>query len=176
MRTMHRYSHTAKRAISGLLFCFSVQAYAGLQSPSTEVVLIVSGAIEQTNVGLEAHFDMQMINDFPVHTMYTQTLVTDGVKRFDGVLMRDLFTALGVNEQQVTQVIASALNDYAVTIPLADFYDYDVLIATRMDGVALQPTDKGPLWIVYPRDEWHKLKDIRYDYRWVWHLNRLHIR
>jgi hypothetical protein len=35
--------------------------------------------------------------------------------------------------------------------------------------------DKGPLWIVYPRDDYSVLHDARYDSRWVWQLNKLHI-
>lgn len=70
---------------------------------------------------------------------------------------------------------AIALNDYAVDIPTADFYAYDVLVAYRMDGATLNRNDKGPLWIVYPRDDHAALQDIRYDYRWVWQLYRLDV-
>jgi hypothetical protein len=45
-----------------------------------------------------------------------------------------------------------------------------------MDGERLLPRDKGPIWIVYPRDDFPELTDIRYDYRWVWQLTRLEIR
>ena len=56
-----------------------------------------------------------------------------------------------------------------------DFERFDVLVATHMDGERLQPSDKGPLWIVYPRDHHQELQDIRYDYRWVWQLIRLDV-
>jgi hypothetical protein len=35
--------------------------------------------------------------------------------------------------------------------------------------------DKGPLWIAYPRDFNKVLQDSRYDARWVWQLNKLHV-
>lgn len=146
-----------------------------LDLPTGPVVLVVTGNIQKTNIGVAAHFDMDMLFDLPKHTLYTSTLVTDGVKRFDGVWVRDLLDLLNPLDK-TTIVVASALNDYAVSIPLTDFYDYDVLLATHMDGVQLLPTDKGPLWIVYPRDSLRKLQDIRYDYRWVWQLNHLDLR
>ena len=146
-----------------------------LASPTGNIILTVDGLITQTNTNTQAQFDLAMIQSLPVSTIYTSTVVTDGVKRFDGVLVRDLFALIGLSTQ-ARQVEASALNDYLVSIPLADFYDYDVLLATHMDGVALKPLDKGPLWIVYPRDSQRKLQDIRYDYRWVWQLKSLHIR
>lgn len=139
------------------------------------ILLIVSGALEQSHLSNEAHISRAMLEDLPIKSIHTTTLVTDGIKRFDGVLVRDLLEHLGVGKH-VSQVEASALNEYMVSIPLADFYDYDVLLATHMDGIELLPTDKGPLWIVYPRDSQRTLQDIRYDYRWVWQLNRLHLR
>ncbi len=169
--------------IIGLLFCFAVQAAdhsptgdAGIMSMSYgksegKILLTVDGLITPA----QAQLDLTMIQALPRSTVYTSTVVTDGVKRFDGVLMRDLLDPLGISGQ-AKHVEATALNDYLVDIPLADFYEYDVLLATHMDGVLLQPTDKGPLWIVYPRDKHRKLQDIRYDYRWVWQLKHLHIR
>lgn len=144
-------------------------------SAKDSTLLIISGAIERPNINNEAHFSRTMLENMPKKTLHTSTLVTDGVKRFDGVLVRDLLEKLGVNKN-ASQVEASALNDYKISIPLADFYDYDVLLATHMDAVELLSTDKGPLWLVYPRDSQRILQDIRYDYRWVWQLNRLHLR
>lgn len=146
-----------------------------LDVPTEPVVLVVTGNIQKTNVGAAAHFDMNMIEKLPKRTIYTHTLVTDGLRRFDGVWMRDVLDLLEPTEKTTT-LAARALNDYVVNIPLTDFYDYDVLLATHMDGVQLQPSDKGPLWIVYPRDSLRKLQDIRYDYRWVWQLNHLDLR
>ena len=96
-------------------------------------------------------------------------------KLYEEMVVKKHLDPLGISAQ-AKHVEATALNDYLVDIPLADFYEYDVLLATHMDGVLLQPTDKGPLWIVYPRDKHRKLQDIRYDYRWVWQLKHLHIR
>lgn len=145
----------------------------GLASPEGEIILRVAGDITRTNASGEAHFDRAMIEAMPLTTLETTTVVTDGVKTFEGVLMRDLLDAVGAEGETVTAV---ALNDYAIDIPLEDFERYDVVAAFRMDGERLTPRDKGPLWIVYPRDDFDELQDIRYDYRWVWQLVRLEVR
>jgi len=31
------------------------------------------------------------------------------------------------------------------------------------------------LWIIYPRSQHAELRDIRYDYRWVWQLVELRV-
>lgn len=109
----------------------------------------------------------------PQHVIETHTVVTDGVRSFEGPLMRDLLDHVGADGEEV---VALALNDYEVTIPLADFENYDVVAALTMDGERLSPRDRGPIWIVYPRDDHAALQDIRYDYRWVWQLASLEVR
>lgn len=141
-----------------------------LPTPVGPVLLTTSGAINHTNLGDIAQFDVNMLAAMETHTLITGTSVTDGVNHFEGFLMRDLLEWIGADGEKI---VATALNDYIVEIPLDDFYHYDVLVATHMDGEALTPRDKGPLWIVYPRSDHTELQDIRYDYRWVWQLTGL---
>lgn len=162
-------------SIMGLCTILQAASSSQLSKPEGPVVLEISGLIANTNQANEAHFDLAMLQKLPAHTLITQTLVTDGMLRFDGVLMRDLLALVEVSDT-ASVMIATALNDYTVSIPLKDFYEYDVLLATHMEGEQLSAMDKGPLWIVYPRDQWRKLQDIRYDYRWVWQLNKIQIK
>lgn len=144
-----------------------------LPLPEHEIVLEVHGLIANSNVDTAAHFDMEMLRALPPAQLRTTTAVTDGVHQFEGFLMRDLLARLGASGDTVT---ASAINDYTIDIPSEEFERFDILVAHTMDGEILLPSGKGPLWIVYPRDQHEVLQDIRYDYRWVWQLNRLDIR
>ena len=158
---------------AGLLMPALQAGGESLPSPEGPVLLRVSGEIGKTNVDNEAHFDRVMLEGLPRKTLDTSTVVTDGINRFEGFLMSDLLAHV---EAQGGSVMATALNDYVVDIPLEDFHDFEVLVADSMDGERLTPRDKGPLWIVYPRDDHSELQDIRYDYRWVWQLESLEIR
>lgn len=102
----------------------------------------------------------------------TSTTVTDGRPLFRGVLVRDILAHAQASGETVTAI---ALNDYKADIPIRDFHNFDVLAALYMDGTVLTPRDKGPVWIVYPRDDHRVLADIRYDMRWVWQLVTLHV-
>jgi hypothetical protein len=42
-----------------------------------------------------------------------------------------------------------------------------------MNGQMLTRRDKGPLWIIYPRDAVPMLREERFEHRWVWQLYRL---
>ena len=156
-----------------LLLPIAQAAASPLAAPEGPPLLKVSGNISHTNKANAAHLDRAMLAALPRHELETSTSVTDGVNRFEGFLMRDLLEKLGAEGETAAAI---ALNDYLIEIPLQDFHAYDVLVADTMDGERLTPRDKGPLWIVYPRDQHRELQDIRYDYRWVWQLYRLEIR
>jgi len=147
-----------------------------LPAPTGPVILTVTGKIAATNSGNAAIFDRAMLEALPIHRIKTATVWTDGVKTFEGVLVRDLLSRVGATTTQSTLVRASALNDYAIEIPATDFQRFDVLLAWSMDGQQLMMRDKGPLWIVYPRDQVRELRDERYDQRWVWQLSRLEVK
>lgn len=154
---------------AGFLAAALMLASGGAFAESDGTILQVTGRI----AGDTAELDRAAVEALPSGSLVTSTVVTDGRHRFTGFLMRDLLERLGAKGDHVKAV---ALNDYAVDIPISDFYDFDVIVAYSMDGTALDRAGKGPLWIVYPRDDYEALQDIRYDYRWVWQLYRLDVR
>lgn len=162
--------------VAAMLSCVVLPAaHAGTDafpSPEGEIVLTITGQIARANNGDSAVFDEAMLAALPSASLETTTVVTDGVRQFDGFLMRDLLALVGAEGETLA---ATALNDYIIDIPMEDFERFDVLVATHMDGERLLPSDKGPLWIVYPRDDHTELQDMRYDYRWVWQLVRLKV-
>lgn len=162
--------------LSCLFFIFqviTVDAQATSAQPQGEVVLEIFGDFTNKNTKTSAAFDMAMLMALPVAELTTSTVVTDGIHHFRGVLMRDLLNFIGANGTIIT---ATALNDYVIEFPANEFEEFDIIIAYAMNDEPLSPRDKGPLWIVYPRDQHPELQDIRYDYRWVWQLKRLDIK
>ena len=158
--------------LSGVILPAAHAGTDAFPAPEGEIVLTITGQITRANNGDSAVFDEAMLAALPSASLETTTAVTDGIRQFDGFLMRDLLTLVGADGETVS---ATALNDYIIDIPMEDFERFDVLVATHMDGERLLPSDKGPLWIVYPRDDHAQLQDIRYDYRWVWQIGRAHV-
>lgn len=141
-----------------------------LPSPVGRVILSISGNIDNTNAGGSAVFDRQMLEQLGLSSITTSTSWTDGKPQFEGVLGRDILRAIGARGATLT---ATALNDYSVDIPIEDFENYRVLFAMSMDGVALTARDKGPLWIVYPRDDYAELQNQNVDAKWLWQLTKI---
>ncbi|MCB5177481.1 MULTISPECIES: molybdopterin-dependent oxidoreductase [Microvirga] len=167
---MHRLGLFA--AVAALLgWGFLAHAAESLPVPSGPVLLTVSGAIERTNAPGEARFDRAMLDAMEEASLSTLTVWADEVQHYEGVPLRAVLDRVGYKG---THLRATASDAYEVTIPLSDL-QYEPLIALRANGRDLTLRDKGPLWIVYPRDDHKVLQDQRYDSRWIWHLSRLQV-
>ncbi|MEJ8560553.1 oxidoreductase [Yoonia sp. GPGPB17] len=102
----------------------------------------------------------------------TTTIWTDGSVAFSGVSLKALLAYLEVSGQSLEMV---ALNDYAVTMPLADLEDAAPILATRMNGETMSVRDKGPYWVVFPYDSDPKYSTETNYARSIWQLNRLKV-
>jgi len=150
----------------------SAPAAGTLPQPSGPVLLEVTGRIGNANADGTVRFDRQMLEALGMTKLRTSTAWTAGVSEFEGVLARDLLDAVAA---EGTTVAATALNDYTTSIPIEELRQYPVMLALKMDGQHLKAKDKGPVWIVYPRDQHEELQDSLTDKRWVWQLKRLRI-
>lgn len=125
--------------------------------------------------GQSVRLSAQQLAALPQHSLRTATQWTDGLKHFQGPLVTDVLQAAGQRLQNGMRVQAEALNDYVVDIPASDFLRWPVILAFAMDGQVLSRRDKGPWWIVYPRDSDPALQDAKFDHRWAWQLRQLRI-
>jgi hypothetical protein len=151
----------------------AARAAEPLARPSGPVLLTVTGAIARTNGPAGADFDQAMLEALGVEHLTTTTNWTDGKAVFDGVPLSKILQAVGASG---TTVVAIALDEYSIEIPVEHFARYNVLLAMRMNGRPLPPNDKGPLWIVYPRDDHAELRNPAYNAYWVWQLRTLNVR
>ena len=145
-------------------------AHLPLPEPEGRVILEVRGNVGVTNREGTAAFDLHMLESLGMTTLATTTPWTDGVIAFEGVLMADLLDAVhGTGDS----VVARALNDYEIRIPLSDFRTWPVLLALKVDGEYLRIRDKGPMWIIYPRDDYSELDTDDTMDKSIWQLKHL---
>lgn len=144
-----------------------------LPPPKGKTILSISGNISITNNNGVADFDLAMLKALGVTKIKTSTTWTEGVSIFQGVLLKDVLNRVGATGKTLT---ATALNDYAVSFPADDGWKWPVILAFDRDGKALSVRDKGPLWIVYPKDDYAPLQSVHYNERWIWQLKAIEIR
>ncbi|GGX98435.1 oxidoreductase [Litchfieldella qijiaojingensis] len=164
--------HIMLGILVGWVASFNVAAQE-LASPSGPVILSVSGKITHFNMGNEAHFDREMLLALEQRKTLTHTPWHDGQVRFEGPLGRSLLEAVGASGTSMRVV---ALDDYAATVPVADFLDHNVILAMSQDGKPLKVRDHGPLFIIYPFDEEPGLLNEETLTRSVWQVKAIEIR
>ncbi|OYU18448.1 MAG: oxidoreductase [Rhodobacteraceae bacterium PARR1] len=142
-------------------------------APSGQTILFVDGAIANTNVGSEAQFDLESLMTQPSITFTTSTTWTEGTPTFTGVPLKALLEALGATGTTVT---ATALNNYAIDIPVDSLNDDAPIVAYHIDGKSFSRRDKGPLWIVYPYDSSADYRNDLVYGRSIWQLERLTVK
>jgi len=143
-----------------------------LAMPSGEVVLTIDGAITNTNVDGTAQFDMSMLEALPKVSIRTTTPWTDGVVEFTGVPLDVLLKQVGVTG---SKLLAAAVNDYQVELPVTDEHGVDPLVAYLKDGMPMPVRDNGPLWVIYPFDDKPITRTETYYARSIWQLARISI-
>lgn len=136
------------------------------ESPVTadEAILTVGGAIED---GAQTLYDLDALKSLPVTTIETTTVWDSESRSFTGVELADLVAAVGGRGDMIK---ATALNDYAIEIPMEDAVEGGALLAYLQDGKEMAVREKGPLWIIYPFDDNPVYNAEKYYSRSIWQL------
>lgn len=141
-----------------------------LPMPTGTVVLTISGEIDNTNVDGTAQFDMEMLKSMEAETFETSTMWTEGPQTFTGVPMYILMERVGAHD---VTIHATAINDYAVDIPVSDWSTKGAILAYERNGAEMTIRNKGPLWVVYPFDSDARFRaEVIYS-RSIWQLDRI---
>lgn len=156
----------------GFLTLIAVAALPGAVWAEGAPILTVIDAAGHARTFDEAAFAALLQHELVTHTVWTE-----GVQTFRGVRLSDVLALVGSEADLRGRTLSlKALNDYTIDIPAADAWTYGTILARQQNGITLSRRDKGPLWLVYPRDADDVLRDQRYDSRWVWQLSEIGIK
>ena len=169
---MHPISLLSRWLIKIAAASFIAMPVWALQPPSGEVILTISGKIDDANRENTAVFDLDMLQKLPQQTFVTKTPWDKNPTKFTGPLLRDVLGAVKSSGKTLT---ALALNDYKTTIPAEDAALFDVIIAHRIDDMPISVRTKGPLFIIYPFDSKPELKSSKYYGRSAWQLKSIKV-
>lgn len=134
------------------------------------VILTIDGAIEG---GRPIDFTRSELEALGTASIVTATPWTEGTPKFEGVPMRALLDHVGA-KGETAEVMA--LNNYQTSIPIADFTEFPVILALKMDGDYMTVRNKGPLFIMYPFDAEPTLQTELYYSRAAWQVRTITIK
>ncbi len=135
-------------------------------------ILRISGDIDTTN-GQDLALDVEQIESLGLVRYTARDPWLERDIEFTGVLLTDLLAAAGADEGATTLHV-TALDDYEVSISIADARRWPVMLATRADGDPMTIEDKGPTRIVFPADPAIDL--LSYKDLWIWQLKTIEVR
>ncbi len=127
---------------------------------------------ELTVVGPEATvtYSPADLEAMETYRLVTHTPWREAPAAFDGVLLRDLLIANGMEGVSELRIVAE--NDFAITMPREVWETIPILVATRGDGMAHTRRERGPIQFVMPMDLYENADNLREGY-WVWMAARI---
>jgi DMSO/TMAO reductase YedYZ molybdopterin-dependent catalytic subunit len=102
----------------------------------------------------------QVINGFQNYEKVVTLYCVEGWNAkilWQGVLVRDLLNQSGVNSTAKV-VIFHAADGYTTAMPLSYFYDHDIIMAFKMNGLVTPPEKGVPFQLV---------AESKYGYKWI---------
>jgi hypothetical protein len=151
-----------------LLFTAAIPSVALAQS--APVILTIDGKISG---GVPIDFTASELEAIGSDQIVTATPWHEGTPVFEGVPMETLLSHVGAEGEEADVL---ALNNYRTTIPLTDFMTYPVLLALKQDGQYMSVRNKGPLFIIYPFDDFEELRTDLYQSRSAWQVRSITIK
>ncbi|KKB61672.1 oxidoreductase [Robbsia andropogonis] len=154
-------------ARSMLMACLLGMAAASWATSS--FTLNVSGKIGRTNQpGKTAYvFSEKALMALPQHTIVTSTSWTPKAT-FTGPRLSDILKTVVARGSQIELI---CVDEYTYTIPLSDADKYGVILARTMNGKLLSNDSYGPLWLMYPRDQYpDELKTPLGEAKFAWQI------
>jgi len=125
-----------------------------------------------THNGQTRAFDRAELEALGTASIETTTIWTEGVQTFEGVPLAVLMQELGAQDGKI---LATAINDYTIEIPLSDATENGPILALKMNGEQMSVRDKGPVWVVYPYDADADYRTEVIYSRSIWQLDRIEV-
>ncbi|MEM7257001.1 MAG: oxidoreductase [Pseudomonadota bacterium] len=138
-----------------------------LPAPTGRVLLTISGNIEHTNDGDTIKMDLAMLESLEATSITTDSPWTDEPTKFTGVRISHLLEYIGANSNEFR---ASAIDKYWNDLLDMDFESVPAIIAYKKNDKYMRIRDLGPLWIMFPFDQFPELLTEKYKTASVWQL------
>lgn len=163
-----------KKFFASLLVCLASSTYAEpIPIPEGQVILTLSGNIQNTQDGHTARFDLEQLKKLPSKTFNLQTRWDDEAHEYHGPLLSSILEHVGAKGSVLK---LTALNDYSIEIDKPYIDKYQPILAWKSDGKTMSVRNKGPLWLLLPHDKYPELNDEFHTGRMIWQLSHIEIK
>lgn len=152
-------------ALAALVVMTCAAAVFAGEEPRVLLSVRMDGAAEPS-----AQYTIEDLRALDPVTFETETIWTTGPQQFTGVPLAVLMARMGVSGGLM---VAHAVNDYSVDIPVSDAVEGGPIVAFERNGAEMSLRNKGPLWVVYPYDSNPAYRTEEVYSRSIWQLDRI---
>jgi hypothetical protein len=158
--------------LAGLLTAASLPLTLTRRAQAAEsggLALDVNGEVHVTNNAAHTayHFSEEQLLKLPQHSIETATTWTPR-STFTGPRLADVLTTVGAYGSQIE---IHTIDDYTCVVPVSDADRYGAVLAYAMNGRRLKVSDFGPLFLIYPRDQFPlELDGAAGDSKFAWQI------
>lgn len=137
---------------------------------ASPVLLTIVGASGNAEAAEVYHLTEEQVMALPATRMQTSVKGSYGSQVFYGPLLHEALASLNLQGDTVRLIAFDGT--YLADVPRQDLTDYNVLLAHTMNGMRLSRRLFGPLWAVYPKDQYARSyeDEMQFHIRSVWHL------
>ncbi len=152
-----------------LLACLNWQSvHSGeLSKPSGKVLLTITGNIENTNAPASVELDIEMLEQLENTSFVTRTPWTEGPTKFTGVRINHLLEFVGAKSSHFR---ANAIDKYWNDLTDMDFDKIPAIVAYKINDKYMRVRDLGPLWLIFPFDDFPETDNEKHKTASVWQL------
>jgi hypothetical protein len=141
--------------------------------PNGPVVLDIHGPMGTHKLPGTVTLDAATLRALPLRHITTHTPWFDQAMTFSGPFLQEVLDLVKVQGEHLR---LTALNDYAVEVPISDLKKYQPVLAWQINGKALSVRDKGPLFLMFPFDSRPELKNDLYYGRAIWQIRTITVK
>jgi hypothetical protein len=159
--------------VCALLGCVaSASSLAAPNACPNDALLAITGLVKGNGPDGAYKFSEQ---DFLKLTMLTTATAWTPKSEFVGPELSTVLAAAGALSE-AKEMRFYAIDAYEITIPMTDIAKYRPVMAHTQNGTRLQIVTRGPVFLVYPRDQYPELTAIKGQAQFVWMVCKIDLR
>lgn len=148
-------------------------AVAITNSCPRDAFLEVTGKVRANASDGSFKFTEESFLALPATSLTTSTAWTPR-SEFRGPTLETVLAAAGV-PAGASDLRFFAIDAYEISIPITDIPKYRPILAYLQNGARLEIATRGPVFLVYPRDQYPEMTTIKGQAQYVWMVCKIHV-
>jgi hypothetical protein len=164
----------SRALVGAILLAGATAAHAAPNACPQDALLAITGLVKPNRPNGTFSFNEEDFLKLSTAKIVTTTAWTPK-SEFVGPELSTVLRAANVSPK-AKEMRFYAVDAYEITIPIADVAKYRPVMAHTQNGARLTIPTRGPVFLVYPRDQHPELLNIKGQAQFVWMVCKIDVR